>query len=328
MSDNKKYYYLKLKENYFDQDHIKVIEAMDNGYIYSLILMKLYLKAIKGNGCLLVTEGIPYDPTDTSMLARVINHDPDHVNKALSLAKSFKLIDVIDQSEIWFSDMQTFIGQSSTEGDRKRKYRAIIAEKQLKLPKNKGGQMSDKRPPELEIDIELEKEKEKEKNKHPKSAKADTNLKSLVGKAIKTTNLTNDYWYPLEYFFTNLKITNYQQANILAKSIQDLMLKNPGDRWKPFTPLHALAYIEERLTKGGGYGSDHWNYTGWQERVLQFTAHNFNNAGSIFYAIYTTKCVSGASRELVGHNTGPSADDYLTWANECVKKTIKSRLAA
>jgi len=29
MSDNKKYYYLKLKDNYFDQDHIKVIEARE-----------------------------------------------------------------------------------------------------------------------------------------------------------------------------------------------------------------------------------------------------------------------------------------------------------
>jgi len=33
MSDNKKYYYLKFKEHYFDQDHVKVIESMQNGHI-------------------------------------------------------------------------------------------------------------------------------------------------------------------------------------------------------------------------------------------------------------------------------------------------------
>ena len=32
MADNKKYYYLKLKENFFDSPEIKVLEAMQNGY--------------------------------------------------------------------------------------------------------------------------------------------------------------------------------------------------------------------------------------------------------------------------------------------------------
>ena len=34
MADNKKYYYLKLKENFFDRPEIKVLEAMQNGYKY------------------------------------------------------------------------------------------------------------------------------------------------------------------------------------------------------------------------------------------------------------------------------------------------------
>ncbi len=155
MSDNKKYYYLKLKESYFDQDHIKVIEAMDNGYIYSLILLKLHLKAIKGNGCLMIAEGIPYDPTDTSMIAKVIGHDPDHVNKALNVARSLNMIEVVDSREIWFSDMQTFIGQSSTEGERKKIYREKL-KNQKSLPLQQGGQTSDIRPLEIELDIEKE----------------------------------------------------------------------------------------------------------------------------------------------------------------------------
>ena len=35
MSDNKKYYYLKLKDNFFDSDEIKILEQMKNGYKYS-----------------------------------------------------------------------------------------------------------------------------------------------------------------------------------------------------------------------------------------------------------------------------------------------------
>ena len=47
MSDNRKYYYLKLKENYFDEDAIVLLESMQDGILYSNILLKLYLKSLK-----------------------------------------------------------------------------------------------------------------------------------------------------------------------------------------------------------------------------------------------------------------------------------------
>ena len=40
MSDNRKYYYLKLKENYFDDDSIVLLESMQDGVLYSNILLK------------------------------------------------------------------------------------------------------------------------------------------------------------------------------------------------------------------------------------------------------------------------------------------------
>ena len=42
MSDNRKYYYLKLKENYFDEDAIVLLESMQDGILYS----NNYLKAL------------------------------------------------------------------------------------------------------------------------------------------------------------------------------------------------------------------------------------------------------------------------------------------
>ena len=50
MSDNRKYYYLKLKENYFDEDAIVLLESMQDGILYSNILLKLYLKSLKNGG--------------------------------------------------------------------------------------------------------------------------------------------------------------------------------------------------------------------------------------------------------------------------------------
>ena len=47
MADNKKYYYLKLKENFFDSDEMVLLESMPDGYLYSNILLKMYLKSKK-----------------------------------------------------------------------------------------------------------------------------------------------------------------------------------------------------------------------------------------------------------------------------------------
>ena len=60
MADNRKYYYLKLKENFFDSDSIVLLEDMKDGILYSNILLKLYLKSLKNGGKLQLDEHIPY----------------------------------------------------------------------------------------------------------------------------------------------------------------------------------------------------------------------------------------------------------------------------
>ena len=62
MSDNRKYYYLKLKESYFDDDAIVLLESMQDGVLYSNILLKLYLKSLKNGGKLQLAENIPTLP--------------------------------------------------------------------------------------------------------------------------------------------------------------------------------------------------------------------------------------------------------------------------
>ena len=61
MSDNKKYYYLKLKDNFFDSDEMIILESMQDGYIYSNILLKLYLRSLKNDGKLMLNDKIPFN---------------------------------------------------------------------------------------------------------------------------------------------------------------------------------------------------------------------------------------------------------------------------
>lgn len=151
MSDNKKYYYIRIKENFYDSDDIRLLQSMDNGYLYSDILMKLYLKSLKYNGKLMFKEHIPFNP---KMIATVTNHNIAIVEKALAIFSEIGLIDVLDNGAIYMSDIQCLIGQSSTEADRIREYRKRIeAEKQMQITGDV--QMYDKGTPEIEIELDI-----------------------------------------------------------------------------------------------------------------------------------------------------------------------------
>lgn len=119
----KGYYYLKLKENFFDSDEMKILESMENGYLYSNILLKLYLKALKNNGKLTFNEYIPYD---IRMLSTIVGHNIDIVDKAIKIFQSMHLIEILDNGTIYMLDMQKMIGSISSEGVRKAEYREKI----------------------------------------------------------------------------------------------------------------------------------------------------------------------------------------------------------
>lgn len=151
MSDNKKYYYLKLKENFFESDSMILLESVKDGYLYSNILMKLYLRSLKDNGRLMLNGTIPYN---SQMLASVTRHQVGTLEKALDIFKELGLIEILDSGAIYMMDIQNFIGRSSTEADRQRKYyNRIESEKSCKEECKKSYKNS---TPELEIEIEKE----------------------------------------------------------------------------------------------------------------------------------------------------------------------------
>ena len=167
MSDNRKYYYLKLKESYFDDDAIVLLESMQDGMLYSNILLKLYLKSLKYGGTLQLDENIPYT---AQMIATITRQQVGTVERALQIFMKLGLVEPLDNGALYMSNIELFIGQYSTEGERKRRARMKISEQ-----KRLSGQVSEAKadicPPEIEIkkeiDIEIEKERELETGQAP-----------------------------------------------------------------------------------------------------------------------------------------------------------------
>ena len=154
MSNNKKYYYLKLKENFFNSDEIILIESMQDGMLFSNILLKLYLLSLKFNGYLRLNENMNYS---AQMIATLTRHEVGTVERALKVFYEFGLILSTADGSIYMADIEGMVGESSTEADRKR-----LARANAKVIK---GQTADKCLPNVQalsekcpLEIEIEKE--------------------------------------------------------------------------------------------------------------------------------------------------------------------------
>ncbi|CYW89105.1 dnaD and phage-associated domain-containing protein [Streptococcus suis] len=146
MADNKKYYYLKLKDNFFESDEAIILESMPDGYIYSNILLKLYLRSLKNNGVLMFNDLIPYN---AQMLATITRHHVGVIEKAIQIFQQLRLIEILDNGAIYMTNIQNFVGKSSTDADRKRaEYNKIKRVGEISTIE------TDKTPPEIEIEIE------------------------------------------------------------------------------------------------------------------------------------------------------------------------------
>lgn len=148
MADNKSYYYIRLKETFFRDDAIMLLESMPDGYLYSNILLKITLMSLKGDGKLMYNNVIPYSP---QALATLTGHSVGVVEKALEQFKALGLIDILDNGAIFILNIQNMIGKSTTEADRKRSYERRIAEEKRNL-----GEISEKIIPEIELEKELD----------------------------------------------------------------------------------------------------------------------------------------------------------------------------
>ena len=155
MSDNRRYYYLKLKESFFDEDAIVLLESMQDGILYSNILLKLYLKSLKNGGKLQLDEHIPYNE---QMIATLTRQQVGTVERALQIFRTLGLVEPLSGGTLYMSNIELLIGQSSTEGERKRRARLALQKQKALL-----GTGADICPPELEIEKEIDIEKEKER---------------------------------------------------------------------------------------------------------------------------------------------------------------------
>ena len=120
MADNKKFYWLKLKRDFFKRHDIRIIEEMPNGKDYVLFYLKLLLESIDHEGSLRFSDTIPYNE---QMLSVITNTNIDIVRSAMKLFIELRLIEIFDDQTIFMGEIEKMIGSESESAGRMRKLR-------------------------------------------------------------------------------------------------------------------------------------------------------------------------------------------------------------
>lgn len=206
MSENKRYYWLKLQETFFEDDTIDFIESQENGERYVLFYLKLCLKALKNEGKLIRYVGELLMPYDEAGIAKLTRTNIDTVRSALILFANIGLIKRLETGEIYLTQLNELIGSETDAAKRKRKQRinenALANHTPLQIECDPKEENVTKKCENVtpvsqkghtDIDIEKDKELDKDLDK-------DLNSKSHCRKTTK-----GDDSYPQEFYNTIYK---------------------------------------------------------------------------------------------------------------------------
>lgn len=152
VSSGKRYFWLKLKEDFFGSKRIKKLRNMAGGDTYLIIYLKLQLKAMKTDGI------IQFDHLEDNImdeLALDLDEKPDDVAATLIYLTHCGLAETSDQETFYFPYAVENVGSENSSAARVREYR----KKQKALHCNTN-ETPVKRLCNGEIEIEIEKEQE------------------------------------------------------------------------------------------------------------------------------------------------------------------------
>ena len=207
MASTKKYYWLKLKEDFFRDKKIKKLRRIAGGDTYTIIYLKMQLLSLKREGKLLF-EGV--EENFVEELALEIDEEPDNVKMTVAFLLSNKLIEEIDEDEYMLPQAVESMGSESSSAARVRKHRAK-KKAQLPAPENAGALPGENTQAlqcntsvtncNTEIETELEKEKEKEK---------ETDLQTNPPQEEEFTEIEKDHIELIENLFASWQVSKHK----------------------------------------------------------------------------------------------------------------------
>lgn len=130
MNEDKRFYWLKLKEDFFNTTEIKIMKSLPNGKDYIILLLQLRLLSINHNGLLRYNEYIPYD---LNALSSLTDTNVDIVRTGIKLFEEMKLLSILDDGTFFMEKINELVGSESKWAKYKRQERSLTNEENLLL---------------------------------------------------------------------------------------------------------------------------------------------------------------------------------------------------
>ena len=161
----KRFFWLKLQEDFFKSKRIKKLRRIAGGDTYTIIYLKMQLMAIKNGGCL---EYTGLESSFARELALDIDEDPENVAITVNFLLSCGLMETSDNAEYFLPYAVLNTGSESSSAQRVRDYRErkMLQKDNRALPCN-----TDVTKCNTEKEIELDKEIDREINIYNNSQK-------------------------------------------------------------------------------------------------------------------------------------------------------------
>ena len=123
MDDSKRYYWLKLKEDFFEDDTIRFLMEQKYGNDYCIFYLQLCLKSLKTGGRLVRLVGETLIPYDTKALSQLTGMREEIVIIAVELFLRYGILKQLDTGELYIQQVAEMVGSETYGAERKRKRR-------------------------------------------------------------------------------------------------------------------------------------------------------------------------------------------------------------
>lgn len=148
---NKRYYWLKLKEDFFKSKEIKKLRTIAGGDTFVIIYLKMQLISLKNDGKLFF-DGI--DDDFSSELALEIDEDVENVRVTIAFLERCGLLECVSSDEYFLSVIPEITGSETQSTIRSRKHRALQCNANATLVQQECNKNA---TPEIEKEIDIEK---------------------------------------------------------------------------------------------------------------------------------------------------------------------------
>ena len=217
---DKRYYWIQLKEGFFKQKEIKKLRKIAGGDTYTVIYLKMLLKAVQ-QGNKLYFEGV--EETFHEEIALELDEDPENVKVTIAFLERQGLIRVLSEDEVLLSQCEEMVGSESESAARVRRYRekkALQSNGDV-TPLLQDGNTDIEKDIDTEKDIEIKKDSARSPER--KGSESEADIPSPVARHVRPS----------------LGVGARQQSNEVQEADVAAVILNDGTEWRPDQALFA-----------------------------------------------------------------------------------------